>query len=174
MSHLRSTRGSVSMEFLLMLPFVWLILMLTFAVGSRTLARHRGLVAVREVGVRQLAMNAANASPSEETLAEIQRTTLTPRRVTGQLRFEPAGEAGSGLERLPIVGSFLAGLTGAGRAGFEGSSPPVSRFLPSGPDRAGFYAGAGTWTHDEAPGGLLGALVRQMGGSNDLAKIFDF
>src|SRR4051794_9624059 len=117
MSHLRSIRGSVSMEFLLMLPFVWLIMMLTFAAGSRTVARQRALVAVREVGVRQLALNAANPSPAQETLAEIERSTLAPKRVTGQLRFEPVGAAGSDLENLPIIGPFLAGLSGAGRAG---------------------------------------------------------
>src|SRR3712207_8996975 len=58
----------------------------TFAAGNRIVARQRGLVAVREVGVRQLALNPGGDAASAQMLGDIESTMLTPRGVRGRDR----------------------------------------------------------------------------------------
>jgi len=78
------------LEFVLMLPFVFIVLMFVVNFGQALLERQRAAIAVREVAVRHgMAAAAQGGIPRLEPISdEVTRDVLAPRRITGSFTLD--------------------------------------------------------------------------------------
>jgi len=103
--------GVAMLEFVLMLPFIWVILALVLNFGLALLERQRTMVAVREVGIRHTAQF---ASTPEAQLApvvdQVIAQNLAHRNMTAQVvDLGDDGECprdGEGVDRGPVEDAF--------------------------------------------------------------------
>src|SRR3712207_1521323 len=119
--HRRSERGSVMMELVLALPFLWIIIALSIGFGAGWLARHRAAVLVREH---------AFVDASTTMMSELERAGLGAVRLSGDFNVEQtgAGLSGNGLE---YVFTLLAGASNAHKLCFQGERQSNTRLLPT-------------------------------------------
>jgi len=176
---LRRQRGDSMAEFVLVLPFIWIILVLTVDFADMLLARQRVLVSIREVAWRHLQLvgtGVGGAKASDEdrlstAVDQVNREILGTRKLAGQFRRFPVefGEVNSGAGGSPDlaageVGSFLGGLSGAQRYTVEVDYGPVfGTLVPSRNLEASFFVDGNPWTYRELPGGYMGMLGRSLG-----------
>src|SRR5262245_26031573 len=108
---IRDNRGSAMMEFVLSLPFLWLIITLCIGFAGGVLARHRAAVVVREHAF----LDSSNAGTSE-----IEAESLGAVKLRGTFSSSPTGrrldEAG-----LDKVLALLGRVSNAHKVCFEGS-----------------------------------------------------
>jgi len=79
-----SERGVAMLEFVMMLPFVFIILVLLFNFGQGYLARQRMLVAVREMGLRHSEAVGVGGASMDAIARDLAGDTLQLRRLTAQ------------------------------------------------------------------------------------------
>jgi hypothetical protein len=166
--------GVAMLEFVLILPFVWIVLVLVLNAGQVFLERQRTFVAVREVGIRHTAQFSSN--PDAEMApyaADVVRQVLLPRRMTAVVgeRGE-AGECPRDGQRAtsePLNDAFKDDVLGLLR-GFQDILMKVSssrsyEIRAQGPPMAGglmsrrvyracFAIDGGPWTNDQTGGPL--------------------
>lgn len=159
---LSSERGSAMMEFVLSLPFLWLIIALSLGFGAGVLSRHRVAVIVREHGFT----DAANASMTERE-AELLRAM----RFSGAYSVEHTGSGLEGDGDFDFVRRLLAKASNAHKLCFEGSRRPIVNVLPEIAVSACFEVDSNFWTYEETKdernammgaalaGAIIGSLV---------------
>jgi len=151
------------LEFVLMLPFIWIVLVLILDFGQGFLERQRTMVAAREIAIRS-AQGAGG-----DVVQDVARDVLSPRGMTasfaasdgGTCPREPSMDEGSlnsvfGMD-LGWIGSAVSGAMGrlSRTTVYEVTAQgrPISgRLLEPGVYQACFAIDQGTWTHDETGG----------------------
>jgi len=158
------------LEFVLMLPFIWIVLVLILDFGQGFLERQRTMVAVREVAIRT-AQGAGG-----DVFGDVSRETFTARRMTATFAEDEGGTCGrqEGFDAGPIDNALEPGggwdvVRGAlssalGRVSrtrtyhVTAQGPPVAgRLLDARPYRGCFAIDNGTWTFSET--GTLGDML---------------
>jgi len=137
---LSSERGSAMMEFVLSLPFLWLIIALSLGFGAGVLSRHRVSVIVREHAFT----DAAN-----ESMTPREADLLRAMRFSGAYRSEPAGSGFQGGGQLKEVLKLLAKASNAHKLCFEGSRQSTVNMLPEVAVSSCFEVDSNFWTYDE-------------------------
>jgi hypothetical protein len=167
-------KGMAMMEFVLVLPFIWIILSLSMNFALTLLERQRTLVALREVGFRQSTAASADGSDDVTSTADaVIADTLRPRRVTATfaLREDEAGcRPDADNASAGVVRSVLSGMSR-----FNGSMSSTQVYSSSArgqqltgrllrqPSYSGCFAvDAYTWTYRET-GGYGGFIKRLVG-----------
>jgi hypothetical protein len=138
------------LEFVLALPFLWIVIALSFGGGSGWLARHQ---------VRILTRERALTGPAHVNTSDEQRG-LRATDVTGGFAdssSEPS-LAGSSLTRR-----LLSGVSGTERVCFDGRKSPPARLFRTVPISECFEVDSGTWTYADTEGRLGDALASALG-----------
>lgn len=166
------------LEFILVLPFIWIILMLTINFGHSFLERHRVLVAAREIGLRHGQQVAGGTDNIAAAIDEVKQDTLALRGLEGIIGG-PDGECpgdGGPVDRTEILGAFGEGsFSEAGKKlgeflgaismtqvySVQAEGPQIGGLLPAARHASCFAIDGSTWTFDETGGfwGLLRSLV---------------
>ena len=170
----RDQRGVAMLEFVLMLPFVWVVLALILNFGLAFLERQRTLVAARELGIRHSVARArVRAAPVQSVGDRVTSQLLAPMGMSSEYTTYDTGacpqdgepvDAGSVRDGLGMLLSFL-GDTSASRSyrvRAEGR-PVVGTLLPKPVHGVCFAIDSGTWTHAET-GEPMDWLLDQIGG----------
>jgi hypothetical protein len=179
-------RGAAMLEFVLMLPFIWLVLVLLFDFGQAFLERQRTLVAAREVAIRYNAQVDASGDTSYGAIrGQVARDTLGVRNLTGVFGDSDSDNCpghNDGISLGPIGGALHSGMSGldAVMGGFLGaiSSTTVHEVSAQGRPVAGAlflkpsYSAcvaidSGSWTSSQV-GGLLGIVKALVKGAGNL------
>jgi Flp pilus assembly protein TadG len=170
------------LEFVLVLPFIWLILALTLNFGMALVERQRAMVAIRELAMRHSAALASDlAAPIDPAVAAITAQTLQARGMAGRFTYAPregtCPRDGEGADDAPVrdvfgvFGAFLNDasssqsyrLTATGR-------PLVGRLLEPQVHSHCFAIDGGSWTYRET-GDPVDWLKNQIGGlGREVAK----
>src|SRR4051794_10615565 len=91
----RHERGVAMLEFVLMLPFIFVMLLLIFNFGQALVERQRALIAVREMAIRHgLAIGGAGDVSIEPTRDRVIQDILTPRGMSGDFFIDRTGSGG--------------------------------------------------------------------------------
>lgn len=162
-------QGIAMLEFVLVLPFIWVILALCFNFGQALLERQRALVAVREVGMRHLAGLAVGQDDIAGVVSVLAKDTLAPRQMSASFRIDDArvtcpGEAVNDSEvrmAFSVIGSQLKRLSSTHEYEVSASGPAlVGRWLPRPTHTACFALDSSPWTYAENGG--YGGMVTQL------------
>jgi len=175
--------GSAMLEFILVLPFIFIVLVLIFNFGQAFLARHRALVAVREIGLRHSAALADSNDGSlfQNTARQVESEILAPRGMTANVERTPNGTcpAAAGEQAdssflssaFKVMGGLLGRVSSSSTYDITVTAPPLTGRLLAGQSfRACFAVDSGTWTKRETGGpldwlkSLVGSLGKLVGG----------
>jgi len=171
------------LEFVLMLPFIWIVLALIFSFGMAFLERQRAAVALRETAMRHAMGHAGNPDTPLATYAsEVAAQNLSYRRMSAQVGLgSDAGlcaRAGEGYDRTEVEEGFSTTVSGFGEVmqwflarvsssrSYEMTAvgqPPVAQFLSQGTHAGCFVVDGTPWTREET-GGPLDWLKSAVGG----------
>jgi hypothetical protein len=162
--------GVAMLEFVMMLPFIWIILVLIFDFGQGFLERQRAMVAAREAGIRS-AMGRKNAAQ------EVVGDTLEPRGMGGDFDIADGGTCPrqdpfnqqqltdafdtSGLwgELIQGISSLLGRVSKTKAYALTAHGRPITgRLLDAQPYKVCFAIDDGTWTSEEI-GGNYGSII---------------
>jgi Flp pilus assembly protein TadG len=168
--------GSSMLEFVMMLPFIWIILVLILDFGRGFLERQRTYVALRELGIRQSFAAARGGDSSVQTIAnQLTQDTLGLRRMSATFSTSEGNNI-SCPNRNP--GTDDGGLQGvlAGMSGFMGrmsstqlyetnaqGQPLAGRLLPQRLYEGCYAIDVHPWTYAET-GGYAGFIKKMLGG----------
>jgi hypothetical protein len=151
MANTRETeRGSAMLEFILALPFLWIVIALAIGAGAGLLARHRVEVLTRERGL---------AATSDVTAQE-ERAGLAAARLTGSFSRSSSGPAlpgGSYAQRM------LSSLSATERVCFSGTTSPAAALLRPVQVNDCFEVDTGTWTYEQTQGRVWETLAASLG-----------
>lgn len=163
------------LEFVLMLPFIWIILVLIFDFGQALVERQRTMVAVREVAFRHSArIGSGDLGDVSGIGGEVAGDTLRVRRMSasfqvsgGDSRCPGRGPSvdESGLQQVfEKVQEFLARMSSSQVYQASAYGQPVAgRLLPQ-PTYSGCFAvDARPWTYAETQG-YWGVFKKLVGG----------
>jgi len=177
--------GVAMLEFVLMLPFIWIVLVLTFDFGQAFLERQRTLVAVRELAFRHTAEVAERGDTSvDASWHAVERDTLDAKRLEGEAFLDRRGDgtcsrrSGDAVDEgavgrsLGKLGAALGRLSSAHVYEVSARGPRVAgRLLPSAVHERCFVVDGSPWTIHETGtpwtwlqrlGGLLGTFISRM------------
>jgi hypothetical protein len=143
-------RGSAMLEFVLALPFLWIVIALALGTGSGGLARHRVQVLTRE---RALAV-------TPNVTAQDERTGLRAVKVSGSFTSSSRGPA---LPPGSLAQQMLSGMTATERACFAGTKRPAAAFFRSVRMADCFEVDTGTWTYAQTQGRVWDTLAASLG-----------
>lgn len=166
--------GIAMIEFVLVLPFIWIILALSMNFALTLLEHQRTLIALREVGFRQ-STAASAGGPREVTQAAnaVTADTLRPRRVSAtftlrenETRCRPDGDNGGGGIVQPIfagMGRFTGRMSSTQVYSSSARGQRLTGRLLRQPTYASCFAvDAYTWTYRETGG--YGGFIRSLVG----------
>jgi len=153
---LRSERGSAMMEFVLSLPFLWLIIALALGFGAGVLSRHRLTVVVREHGF---------TDASDANLPQREAELLRAMRFSGAYSVQNTGSGLGGGGGLDLVRGLLAKASNAHKLCFEGSRRPTVKVLPQIAVSACFEVDSNFWTYDETKDERTAMIGAALGGA---------
>ncbi len=161
------------LEFVLVLPFIWIVMALTMNFGLAYLEHQRSLVALREVAIRHAAALAGSQSADMGAkAAELTNDTLRPRQMSASFTLQMGspscpGRGGSGDGGL-LSGVFSSVQRFAGHLSatqmYQSQATgqrPIGRLVPQ-LSHAGCYAlDVNPWTYGETHGygGIIGGLT---------------
>jgi hypothetical protein len=153
------------MEFVLVLPFVWIIMVLIFNFGQSFLEQQRTRVAAREAGIRR----AVARGELNDQVDPVRRDTLERRRLVGQFQDDDGGSCprqdpfdsgrvddalGRGLGMIGgAMDSLFGELSNTRIYTVSAEGPPVVSRLVTAPTYAVCFAlDDSTWTYAETGG----------------------
>jgi len=159
------------LEFVLMLPLIWLVLALSFSFGAAFLERQRAMVAVREVGLRH---HGGDARP-DAVMTQVTTDLLRDRTMSAQFSYraddgtcardgESADDRAARGALAPVLG-FLRRVSSSRTYEIHavGQATTIA-IVPTPRHRACFAIDGGTWTYSET-GSPVGFVVRTVGGA---------
>jgi Flp pilus assembly protein TadG len=170
--------GAAMLEFILVLPFIFIVLVLIFNFGQGFLARHRALVAVREIGLRYslVLAESRSGSPFEDTARQVESEILAPRQMTANVERRPNGtcpaatdeqaDGGALSDAFKDMASVLGRISSSSTYNITVTAPPLTgRLLANRTFRSCFAVDSGTWTKHETGGPLdwVKSLVGKFG-----------
>lgn len=169
-------RGAAILEFVLVLPFLFLILVLVVDFGTALIARQRAAVAVRELAFRHSARSAGlreSAGPAlERARSEVRREILEARRLPPhRLDLVKQDRNVAWLQKLGLLGEAIQAIVNLVFYYVDVRHYEVSIDTPLvfgtrlRPERvtARFALAGSPWTYRENPGGFIGAVKRALG-----------
>jgi len=175
----RHEDGAAMLEFVLALPFIWIILMLTINFGHGFLERHRSIVAARELALRHSQEVADGTENMAALIARLEQDTLELRGLKAIMSgpddggcsgeggardarrvsesFNEGGSSSAGKK----ISDFLGRLSMTQVYSLQAEGPEVGGLLPAATHSACFAIDGHTWTYHETGGaaGLLKSLV---------------
>jgi hypothetical protein len=165
------TTGASMLEFVLVLPFIWIVLALSFNFGLALVEKQRALVATREYALRDTMALAGGRR--ENVAARVTADTLAPRGMSGSYRAEASSgcpdRGGSGAADrggvIADVSRFLGRVssTQVYRTSMSGQ-PLASPLLPKPAYASCFAIDSNPWNYHDNPGGYWGYLRRLVPG----------
>lgn len=147
-------RGSAMMEFVLSLPFLWLIIMLSIGFGAGWISKHRAAVIVREHAFLDSSNTATSAAEAE---------LLDAVRLSGGFSIQPTG-AGLNASGLDKVLELLGKASSAHKVCFDGQRELSVRPLPSIPFTECFEVDSNFWTYEETKDRRAAIVAGAIGG----------
>ncbi len=173
----RDARGVAMLEFVLVLPFVWIVMALSLNVGLAYAERQRSMVAIRELALRHSAERASATPGAVASVGErVSGQLLSPRGISAAFRSAASGTCPRDPEaaRPGAIREALSGFEGFLRAVSSSQSyelsangqPMVGSLLPPPVHAVCFAVDGATWTYAETgdPGGWLASQVSGLGG----------
>lgn len=150
-----SERGSAMMEFVLSLPFLWLIIALCLGYGAGILSRHRASVIVREQAL---------TSPGSTSMPQRDMELLRAVRLSGDYSVQRTGDGLEGAAGLDIVMRILASMSNAQKLCFDGIRQTNVGPLPDVALISCFEVGSNSWTYDETRDVRVAMIAGAIGG----------
>ena len=170
--HWKDESGSSMLEFVLVLPFVFIIIVLSVDFSASLLTKQRTMVAAREVGFLHSRLAAAPQNKCK-SLDEVMNTAkltinneiLKQENLNGQFSFASSGSSEfnsqfSGGFDLPVISSLLGGVSKTqGYTVKVQNNPPVATLLKKITVEESFVVDGLPWTYYEMPDGYLGLAL---------------
>src|SRR5688500_17544574 len=141
--------GSSMLEFVLALPFIWIVLAVCFNFGMALVERQRTLVTAREAGMRTAAGLDVSGDLERDILrARGMRASIESSEGRATCPAPGGGPDDSALHQAVIAGGGMLGrLSGSQVHEVRATGRPlVGRWLPQPRYRACFAVDSGTWT----------------------------
>jgi Flp pilus assembly protein TadG len=148
--HLADPRGSAMLEFVLSLPFLWIVIALALGTGGGWLARHRVQVLTRE---RALAVTADVTAPDE-------RAGLRQVKASGSFSSSSRGPS---LPGGSLMQQMLSRLKATERVCFSGTKRPAASLFRAVRMTDCFEVDTGTWTYAQTQGRVWDTLAASLG-----------
>ncbi|MGH9384805.1 MAG: TadE/TadG family type IV pilus assembly protein [Vicinamibacterales bacterium] len=163
-----NARGVAMLEFVLMLPFIWTVLALSFSFGVAFLERQRAMVAVREVALRH-----EDDEFPDSVIQEVEADTLEARSLRSEFTYESGsgscprdGEAvndAAARGALEPIFQFVEQVSSSRSYRVQATARELSSPLTAPAVHTMCYAiDGGTWTSAET-GGAFGLIKKAVG-----------